>query len=74
MEANIRKKVAIVTLHGYHNYGNKLQNYALTKFITRMGCTVKTIDIVLSESSKSETSIHKLISSLVAFNHSIKKV
>ena len=24
---DISRKVGIVTLHGYHNYGNKLQNY-----------------------------------------------
>ena len=24
---DISKKLGIVTLHGYHNYGNKLQNY-----------------------------------------------
>ncbi len=28
------KKIAIITLPGYFNYGNRLQNFALHKFIT----------------------------------------
>ena len=26
---NISKKIGILTLNGYNNYGNRLQNYAL---------------------------------------------
>lgn len=37
------KKVGIVTLNGYYNFGNKLQNYALTKYIERKGYEVDTI-------------------------------
>lgn len=29
----MKEKVAIITLNGYHNYGNRLQNYALQEFI-----------------------------------------
>ena len=36
-------KVGIVTLNGYFNYGNRLQNYALSKSIENMGHEVITI-------------------------------
>lgn len=36
-------KVGIVTLNGYFNYGNRLQNYALSKIIESMGHEVVTI-------------------------------
>jgi len=38
-----KKKVAIITLHGYFNYGNRLQNYALVKTIQKMGHEVETL-------------------------------
>jgi len=37
------KKVAIITLNGYFNYGNRLQNYALQEVIKKMGYDVDTI-------------------------------
>lgn len=37
------KKVAIVTLNGYFNYGNRLQNYALQEAIKLLGFEVETI-------------------------------
>lgn len=36
-------KVGIITLNGYFNYGNRLQNYALSKSIESMGHEVVTI-------------------------------
>lgn len=36
-------KIGIVTLNGYFNYGNRLQNYALSKSIEQMGHEVITI-------------------------------
>lgn len=36
------KKIGIVTLHGYFNYGNKLQNYALKYTLEKMGYDVAT--------------------------------
>ena len=38
------KKAAILTLHGNHNYGNKLQNYALEHSVNSLGVEVSTID------------------------------
>lgn len=37
------KKVAIITLNGYFNYGNRLQNYALQESIGRLGFEVETL-------------------------------
>lgn len=39
------KKTGIITLNGYFNYGNRLQNYALEKIIQGMGFQVETIRI-----------------------------
>jgi len=37
------KKIAIITLNGYFNYGNRLQNYALQETINSFGFEVETI-------------------------------
>lgn len=37
------KKVAILTLNGYYNYGNKLQNYALEQFLIKLGMKPTTV-------------------------------
>src|SRR5690554_1392001 len=37
------KKVGIITLHGYHNYGNKLQNFALQEVLNGLGFTTDTL-------------------------------
>lgn len=39
---NNRKKVLIFTLQGYFNYGNRLQNYALSSVLRKMGYSVST--------------------------------
>jgi len=37
------RKVGIITLNGYFNYGNRLQNYALQEVLKSQGFSVKTI-------------------------------
>jgi hypothetical protein len=37
------KKVAIITLNGYFNHGNRLQNYALQQAIESLGFSVETL-------------------------------
>jgi len=37
------KKVAILTLNNYNNYGNRLQNYAAQEVITSLGFNVETV-------------------------------
>lgn len=39
------EKVGIITLNGYHNYGNRLQNYALQEIVKKLGFEVETIII-----------------------------
>lgn len=33
-------KIGIITLNGYRNYGNKLQNFALQKFLESLSCNI----------------------------------
>ena len=47
MKSSSNGKVGIITLHGYHNYGNKLQNYALQESIKKLGFDVATVIISL---------------------------
>ena len=37
------KKIGIITLNGYFNYGNRLQNYALQEVLKELGFEVETI-------------------------------
>ena len=46
------KKIAIITLNGYFNYGNRLQNYALQTFLESLGFEVETIR--LNKNGRSE--------------------
>lgn len=39
------KKIAIATLNGYFNYGNRLQNYALQEVLSSFGFEVQTLRI-----------------------------
>lgn len=39
----MKKRVGIITLNGYFNYGNRLQNYALEQSILSLGFDVETI-------------------------------
>src|SRR5699024_5107834 len=39
----IMSRIGIITLNGYFNYGNRLQNYALQKTLEKMGYEVDTI-------------------------------
>jgi len=49
------KKIAIVTLNGYFNYGNRLQNYALQEVLKSYGFYVETLvvnDVINSTQEK----------------------
>jgi hypothetical protein len=37
------KRIAILTLNGYYNYGNRLQNYALQEVLRFLDFNVETI-------------------------------
>ena len=47
----MKKKIAIITLYGLENYGNRLQNYALGKIIEFLGYDVETIAVVRCNSA-----------------------
>lgn len=46
------KKIAIITLFGNTNYGNRLQNYAVQTIFEKKGFKVDTLDFYLSKSRK----------------------
>ena len=49
------KKIAIITLFGNTNYGNRLQNYAVQTIFENKGCKVDTLDFYLSKSRRIKT-------------------
>jgi hypothetical protein len=51
------KKVGIITLNGYFNYGNRLQNYALQEVLKSLGFQVETILIDTTNHSENTSSI-----------------
>jgi len=50
---NLLKKVGIVTLDGMHNYGNRLQNYALEQVLKQLGFDAVTL--IFTESKSKDT-------------------
>lgn len=48
----MKKKIGIITLNGYKNFGNRLQNYALQETLKNLGLDVTTILTYENESSK----------------------
>jgi hypothetical protein len=58
-----KKKVGIITLHGYENYGNKLQNYALQEIIKELGYEAHTLIIT---DTKRKSSGNKFLSTIKA--------
>jgi len=55
MENNM-KKIAILTLNGYHNYGNRLQNYATQEVLKSLGFDVETVPVDRSNDSDKKLS------------------
>lgn len=39
----MKKKVSIITLNGYSNYGNRLQLFALSDVVSSLGCDVSVV-------------------------------
>lgn len=59
------KKIAIVTLNGYFNYGNRLQNYALQETIKDLGFSVETI--INEDANHSEIALKDRMKNLTSF-------
>ena len=60
------KKIAILTLNGYFNYGNRLQNYALQEILKTYKFDVETVinntkEIYNKNKMDNNTKINKLI-------------
>lgn len=60
----MNKKIGILTINDYSNYGNRLQNYALQKVIEDLECDVETI--VQERSSLSGKSSKKNIDKIIS--------
>ena len=65
-------KIGILTLNGYHNYGNRLQNYALQKVLESLGFDVDTIIVNLESNINKDKSNANTIQKLKA--HTPKEV
>lgn len=70
------KKVGIITLNGYKNYGNRLQNYALQEAVKSLGFSVDTIIIEAIEDkhTKKKLNINKVFSLLKIIKKSKEKI
>lgn len=55
MENNM-KEIAILTLNGYYNYGNRLQNYATQEVLKSLGFNVETVPVDRSNDSDKKLS------------------
>ena len=53
----IMKKIGIITLNGYFNYGNRLQNYALQEVLKSLGFQVETILVDTTNQSENTSPI-----------------
>lgn len=58
------QKIGILTLNGYFNYGNRLQNYALQEVLESFGFSVDTIIVDRSKSSHTNQKRNTKIQSL----------
>ena len=56
----MKKKVAIITVTGYNNYGNKLQNYAVQHILEKLEFEVETIKTQTSAPIKKISFIERL--------------
>lgn len=54
------KKIGIITLNGYENYGNRLQNYALQEVLKTYNYDVDTIIIVEEQKNEKRSKLSKL--------------
>lgn len=69
------EKIAIVTLNGYFNYGNRLQNYALQETLKELNFEIETI-IINNKHKKNNNTLSKRTKNLIKrpLNEIFKKV
>ena len=63
------KKIGIVTIIDYNNYGNRLQNYALYKTVLSLGYECETILNFPGQKNIIERLRNKSIKDLISFLH-----
>lgn len=56
---SVKDKIAVVTLYGEFNFGNRLQNYAIHKYMSKLGFNVETI--VIKEQNTIKNNIFNMI-------------
>lgn len=59
-------KIGIITIVGYNNYGNRLQNYATQEVLKSLGCDAETIINIPCDSGTLKSNIYK-------YSHILKK-
>lgn len=62
------KKIAILTLNGNNNFGNKLQNYALTTYLKKKKLNVETLWF-----ARKNYFIKELVKSIIPFKKDLKR-
>ena len=67
----MNKKVLLITLTGYFNFGNRLQNYALTKVIEKMGYHVD--NLIVNDYGSVLKTKYKVFAKCILFNLRINK-
>src|SRR5690625_2335614 len=70
------KKLGIITLHGYNNYGNNLQNYALLYTLEKLGYDVSTLIIEEKNINKIKNKIKYIskLNSMTTFKRLTEKI
>jgi len=68
------EKIGIITLNGYYNYGNRLQNYALQEVLKSYDFEVETIWIESPKNNKRKSTFKKLKKVLVNPTLVFKKI
>mgnify|MGYP001369123238 CR=1 FL=1 len=56
----MNKRIGIITLNGYFNYGNRLQNYALQEVLKSYGFLVETILVKVQKEEKEKGENYKI--------------
>lgn len=54
------RKIAILTLNGYYNYGNRLQNYSTQELLKSFGFSVETVLVDLSQNKNAKTTFERI--------------
>jgi hypothetical protein len=70
------KKAAILTLNGYFNYGNRLQNYATQEILKNLGFSVETlvVETVATKKQITKKSLKKRVINILKSRNTLKRI